>query len=92
MMILSLLFLFIILQILDSLSTVYIIKNGGKEANPVMNWLMDKVGIPGALSGVKIVLLILVVAAWNETLLFWIDALYICVVGWNFYQIVKEPK
>ena len=67
-MIVALLFIFILLQIADSLTTVHILKNGGREANPFMNWLFDKIGIPAALAVMKLIVLIAVFIAWNEWL------------------------
>ena len=49
-MIVALLFVFILLQIADSLTTVHILKNGGREANPFLNWAFDKIGIGATLT------------------------------------------
>lgn len=89
-MIVALLFIFILLQIADSLTTVHILKQGGREANPLMNWLFDKVGVPAALIGVKLIALIAVFVAWNEWLTLGLNAAYLGVVGWNSYQIWKS--
>lgn len=89
-MIVALLFIFILLQIADCLTTVHILKQGGREANPFMNWLFDKVGIPAALIGMKLIVTIALVAAWNEWLTLGLDAVYLGVVGWNSYQIYKS--
>ena len=89
-MIVALLFLFILLQIADCLTTVHILKQGGREANPFMNWLFDKVGILAALIGMKLIVLIAVFVAWNEWLTLGLDAAYLGVVGWNSYQIYKS--
>ena len=89
-MIVALLFLFILLQIADSLTTVHILKNGGREVNPFMNWLFDKIGIPTALAVMKLITLIAVFIAWNEWLTLSLDIAYLGVVGWNSYQIYKS--
>ena len=89
-MIVALLFIFILLQIADSLTTVHILKNGGREANPFMNWLFDKIGITGGLALMKILTLALVFIAWNEWLTLGLDIAYLSVVGWNSYQIYKS--
>ena len=89
-MIVALLFLFILFQIADCLTTVHILKDGGREANPFMNWLFDKVGVPAALIGMKLIVLIAVFVAWNEWLILGLDAAYLGVVGWNSYQIYKS--
>lgn len=89
-MIVALLFIFILLQIADSLTTVHILKNGGREANPFMNWLFGKIGIPASLALMKLLTLALVFVAWNEWLTLGLNAIYIGVVGWNTYQIFKS--
>lgn len=89
-MMIALLFLLIMLQLADAFTTVRILKNGGREANPVMNWLFQKFGTEVSLGVMKILVVSLVAAAWNETLTFWLCVFYIGVVGWNAYQIVKE--
>lgn len=89
-MIAALLFIFILLQIADSLTTVHILKNGGREANPFMNWLFDKIGIPAALAVMKVFVIIAVFIAWDEWLTFGLTVAYMGVVGWNSYQIYKS--
>ena len=89
-MIVALLFIFILLQLADSLTTVHLLKNGGPAINPFMNWLFGKVGIPAALIGMKLIVTIALVAAWNEWLTLGLDTVYLGVVGWNSYQIYKS--
>lgn len=89
-MIITLLSIFIFLQIADCLTTIYILKRGGREANPFMNWLFDKIGIPAALAAMKLITLIAVFIAWNEWLTLSLDIAYLGVVGWNSYQIYKS--
>ena len=91
-MIVALLFIFILLQIADSLTTVHILKNGGREANPVMAWLFDKLSIAGTLAIMKTIVILAVAALWDEWITFGFDVFYAGVVGWNTYQIVKSPK
>jgi hypothetical protein len=89
-MMLSLLFLFSCLQLADAYTTYRILSTGGKEVNPVMRWLMDQIGIVQGLSLMKLLLIGLVVAAYNETLTFWLCVSYTLVVGWNTYQLLKD--
>ena len=91
-MIVALLFIFILLQIADSLTTVHILKNGGREANPFLNWAFQKIGIGATLTIIKVAVVSIVFVAWNEWILFVLDVFYCGVVGWNSYQIVKSPK
>ena len=87
---LSLLFLLTALQVADAFLTVKILKGGGQELNPVMRWVMSKLGVVNALAAVKTPFVLLVAAVWNETLTFWVCVLYIGVVGWNTYQVLKK--
>ena len=87
---LSLLFLLIALQVADAFLTVKILKDGGQELNPVMRWVMGKLGVVGAMAAVKTPFVLLVAAVWTETLTFWVCVLYIGVVGWNTYQVLKK--
>ena len=96
-MIVALLFLFILLQIADCLTTVYILGKGGSEANPVMNWLFNKIGMWQTLVVIKtgVVALLLVVtklAPEVSALLALVvcNIIYLGVVGWNSYQIYKS--
>lgn len=87
---LSLLFLLTALQVADAFLTVKILKGGGQELNPVMRWVMGKLGVVGAMAAVKTPFVLLVAAVWNENLTFWVCVLYIGVVGWNTYQVLKK--
>ncbi len=86
----SLMLCFIMLQIIDSLTTVHILKNGGRELNPFMNWAFQKLGIGLALTLIKGLLIIAVVGVWNDVLTFWLCVMYAVVAGHNIYQIAKD--
>ena len=88
-MIVALLFLFILLQIADCLTTVHILKQGGREANPVLAWLFDKVGMIPSLVVMKLLAIGAVTWAWNEWITLGVTVWYLGVVGWNSYQIWK---
>jgi hypothetical protein len=53
-MIATLFIIFCLLQIFDVYSTYQILNAGGREVNPMMNWLMDRVGVMAALIGTKV--------------------------------------
>ena len=89
-MMISLMFCFIMLQIIDSLTTAYILKNGGIELNPFMRWAFGKLGIGLSLTLIKGLAIVLVAAVWNDHLTFWLCVLYAVVVGHNLYQISKD--
>jgi len=88
-MIVALLFIFILLQIADSLTTVHILKQGGREANPALAWLFDKVGMIPSLVVMKLLAIGAVTWAWNLWITVALCVFYMGVVGWNSYQIWK---
>lgn len=49
-----LIILIALLQLADSFLTVQILKRGGKELNPFMDWLFSKIGVIPALVIVKL--------------------------------------
>jgi hypothetical protein len=79
-----------ILQLGDVLTTLTILKNG-KELNPVMNWLFAKFGTKLALI-VKAILVcavgVMFYFVYPPALVF-TCVLYVFVVSWNVYQIIK---
>ena len=89
-MMISLMFCFIILQIADSLTTAYILKNGGVELNPFMRRAYELLGIGGGLAIIKGLLIAVVSILWSEQLTFWLCVIYAVVLGHNAYQISKE--
>ena len=89
-MILALLILFGFLQVADGYTTYKLLSNGGRELNPVMRWVMDKLGMVQGLVLMKLLTIGLVAAAFSEALTFWLCVLYICVVGWNTYNLLKD--
>ena len=89
-MIVALLFLFILLQIADCLTTVHILKQGGREANPVLAWLFNKVGMIPSLVVMKLITIGLVAWAWNLWITVALCVFYTGVVGWNGFQIFKK--
>lgn len=88
-MIVALLFIFILLQIADCLTTVHILKQGGREANPFMNWLFDKIGVITSLVIMKLIVIGVMILAWNIYATLVGLMIYICVIAWNSYQIWK---
>jgi hypothetical protein len=89
-MMISLMLCFIVLQIVDCLTTTHILKNNGKELNPMMNWMYQRLGIGLALTFTKGALIIAVVSIWSDVLTFWLCVLYAMSAGHNLYQIAKD--
>jgi hypothetical protein len=56
-----LLWLFIVLQYADALTTLKILERGGKELNPALRWLFDYVGV---MNGIFIAKTVVVLVFW----------------------------
>lgn len=80
-----------LLQALDYHTTLTILSCGGKELNPMMSWLMDRLGIEQALifKGIAV----LAVAGFgfydNAVALGIMVAVFVAVIIWNFRQMPK---
>jgi hypothetical protein len=91
------LFLFVVLVILQGLdiwTTKTILDNGGKELNPVMRFLMEKIGVMKALFLMKIMLVIVVgygvfTSTLSLILLGLVCILYAIVVASNWKHLPK---
>jgi hypothetical protein len=80
------LLLLALLQIGDWLTTRTILNRGGRELNPIVRFLIEKLGLDLALllKGT----LVLVIAWLTGPLVAWFGvALYVLVVGWNLTQL-----
>jgi hypothetical protein len=82
------------LQLGDMLTTQKILSNGGKELNPIMNWLFTKFGINKVLIIKAIVVTIIGIMFYNimPIVLIPVCLLYVAVVVWNTHQIFKVKK
>ena len=96
-MIITLLLIFILLQVAVCYTTIRILGSGGREANPILAWLFTKIGIPETLSIMKCVVIaamLILTKLVDTTTSLWVlsicDLVYIGVVGWNSYQIFKK--
>ena len=78
-----------VLQLGDVVTTERILKAGGTELNPIMNWLFYKFGISSTLIFKAILVTIggIVLMEVAPIALIFIDVLYIGVVAWNSYQL-----
>lgn len=80
-----------LLQVADAATTYKIINKGGRELNPVMNWLFKRFGMLNVLA-VKVILVSMAGVYLYITFpvgLIPLCILYVGVVGWNSYQIYK---
>ena len=86
----------VVLKFLDVATTYVILSHGGSEMNPLVRWVMARIGVaPG----------LFLVFAFVCALLFYIRstnrnyspvfkclaAVQACVVIWNFYNLLKIP-
>ena len=83
------LLIFAALQVADSVLTVLVINGGGRELNPVMRWLMDRLGVAPALAVAKAAAIAYL--AWADIPALTIGAcvLYAGVVAWNLKEYLK---
>jgi len=82
---------YVIANLLDVISTNKVLKNGGKELNPVMRWAMDKFGkawvIPKfLLAGIALGLFLYFGVLW----LVWVAAAVYGAVAVNNFRIAKK--
>jgi len=85
--------LFAFLQILDLLTTIYVLQHGGFEANPLVQSLIPLMGTITALAVCKAGL---VLVTWLVARRRWIlvagNSLYAAIVGWNGLMIMLAMR
>jgi hypothetical protein len=89
---LILLILICLLQVGDGLTTEHILNRGGKELNPIMNWLFTKFDMRNVLVVKALIVSLAAIFAYNYApiALIPVAIIYVAVVGWNSYQIYKN--
>ncbi len=96
---LAILILLTLLQLLDIYTTYKVLKEGGRETNKLVKWLMDKVDVLPALIGSKALITIGLIAAYIITKgLDWIfyavmipvTIRYILVIWHNYLEMQKS--
>ena len=82
---------FVAVNILDALLTLYALKLGASEANPLMKQAMRLMPAPVALLAVKgaYVVAVAVMLADAAPWLPWLTAFFAAVCCWNIFQILK---
>ncbi len=85
---------FIAVNILDALLTLYALKRGGSEANPLMRAAIRVIPAPAALLAVKgaYVVTVAVMLPDAEPWLPWLTAFFAAVCCWNVFQILKMRR
>lgn len=81
-----------VIAVLDCISTYYLLKRGGRELNPVVDFFIDRLGLHGGLAAAKVVTL---AGAFYYAEAIVLDPVttyttvagYAGVAAWNFWQI-----
>jgi len=94
-MIFSLLILFLLLEIADAVTTIYGIRNGLREANPLLRKLFAKLGLYGGLALLKLPVMIgaaycVVVEKAGLTFMLLLVIPFALLLANNLYQIRKS--
>ena len=82
---------FVAVNIIDAALTLYALKLGASEANPLMKLAMRVMPAPAALLAVKgaYVVAVAVMLADAAPWLPWLTAFFAAVCCWNIFQILK---
>ena len=85
---------FIAVNIIDAVLTLYAMRQGASEANPLMRAAMRLMPAPVALLAVKgaYVVAIAVMLADAAPWLPWLTAFFAAICAWNVFQILKMRK
>ena len=85
---------FIAVNIIDAVLTLYALKRGASEVNPLMRAAMRVMPAPAALLAVKgaYVVTVAVMLAEAAPWLPWLTAFFAAICAWNAGQIVKLRK
>ena len=86
--------LFVAVNIIDAVLTLYAMRQGASEANPLMRAAMRLMPAPVALLTVKgaYVVAIAVMLADAAPWLPWLTAFFAAICAWNVFQILKMRK
>jgi len=80
--------LFCLLQTLDVVLTLKVLRQGGRELNPIMVWAIKQVGAEKALIVTKLALVgIVYLSPLSIVVLVVLDLIYLGVVGWNCKEL-----
>lgn len=81
--------IFVILQVLDVLTTVYILDHGGRELNPALRFLMNKLGVKPALVLFKCLIIYAFYTPMPDLAMQVVILFYVAVITNNFLAIRK---
>lgn len=81
----------ILLNVADVYLTLRILKAGGGEANPIVNYFIQHYGAKEALIGLKVLVAVFVAAVWSHVtwqLLAGLNLVY-AVIVWSNYEVMR---
>jgi len=78
---------FILIQLLDLLTTLVVFRIGGYEANPMVATLIANLGRTGGLVMSKLIALVLMLGVRKR--LWMVNLIYIGVICWNLIVVVS---
>ena len=86
----------LILQVLDSYSTLQVLRRGGVERNPIMRYLMGTFGVKTAVIACKglgtVVFLYVLYLGFIPTVVLWCVNVVYCVVVVNNFRHLRKQK
>lgn len=83
----------VLLNVLDVLTTMHVLSKGGREINPMVSWMIGKLGIVPALLVVKVFALGVLysqLAVIPMYILLIIFAVYVAVLANNVHAMLKK--
>jgi len=85
-----LILLLISLNVADVLLTLRIIKQGGRELNPLLAWLMTRIGLKPALIGSKTILLAIAAVVLRSPAVLTLLCLAYAAVVWHNWRQLRQ--
>ena len=84
---------FVVAQIADAVTTILALDNGAREANPVMRWLMGKIGTAPALFFPKVAYIGFAAALFSYPGIHWVYGIIAAIffaVAVNNYRVYRN--
>lgn len=81
--------LFALLSLADAITTIIGLRRGGREANPIMAWVMARIGAAPTLLAIKLPGFLAIWASLGYIILYLpvVVIFYACVVVWNVWVL-----
>ena len=84
-------FILALSQIGDAVTTLRILAKGGRELNPLIRWMMGRLGTAPALLVKGLVLVLIGAVAGSTDTALIMAGITACAVVWNIFVLVKMP-